>query len=271
MTRRQLLRTAPALLLTGLDMRAADFWEKTPEYADWSVENVQHMLYKSPWVAQVPLTPPGAGAGGAGGFGGGGRRPGGGGGPGGGVGGFGGGMGGGRGGGGGRAGMGGGGFAQRPPLFVRWQSARPVKEAISRARMGPEAGRKLTPEQQQWLDSQGEHYVVAISGLPARMAMLADNAAGLAQDAFLERKGKEPIQAASAEGMAHERNVELYFLFPRTDPIVEADKQVEFVATLRGLGRGEGNTDLPLRRRGGLPLKAKFKLKDLIYKGELAL
>jgi hypothetical protein len=253
------MRAAPALLLAKLDLRAADFWEKTPDYRDWALRDVQDMLYKSPWVARVDLTPPGGGAGPGGGPGGG--R---------GGGGFGGGGGGGfgaGGGGGGRGGGMGGGMPQRPPLYVRWQSARPVKEAISRARMGSEGGGSLTAEQQQWLDNVGEHCVIAISGLPPRMGMLAENAAHLAETAFLERKGKEPIQASSAEGMANERNVELYFLFPRTDPIVEDDKQVEFTATLHGpAGDGEDR-----QRRRGLPVKARFKLKDLVYKGELAL
>ncbi|MBI1353042.1 MAG: hypothetical protein GC160_01765 [Acidobacteria bacterium] len=303
MTRREVLRAAPLALAASWDLRAADFWDKTPDFRDWSMENVQQMLFKSPWVSQVALSPPG-GSGGPGGGGGGGRGGGGFGGAGGGAGGggglgggggdtdggggFGGGGGGGGGfgggGGGGRMGGGGGGFAQRP-LYVRWQTARPVKEAILRSRMGAEGG-EITADQQKFLDAPGEHYIVAVSGFPARMSRLAENAGRLAPEAHLERKGKDPLAAVKAEGRANEQAVELYFFFPKTDPIVLDDKQVEFALTLRmggGPGAGQGRrqpegeagqeaeqSENP-RRGGGLPIKARFKLKDLVYKGELAL
>src|ERR1017187_4405173 len=146
LTRRGLLMlTAGAGVQSRLRLYAAssDFWNKK-EPAEWSSEEIDKLVTKSPWARQVnassaAMSRQSGGSGGGGGNGGGMGDPGigggGGGYPGGGGMGYpGGGMGGGRGGGGGgRRGNGGGPMPVSYTATVRWESAKPVQEALKTA------------------------------------------------------------------------------------------------------------------------------------------
>ncbi len=147
-TRRSALMLAAGACVTGwqrLDAFNADFWNKK-EPAEWSAQEIEQLTTKSPWSKEVSAhfardeseqSGPMGRSGGGGYPGGGGGYPGGGGGYPGGGGGMGGprigGMGGGRGGMGG-PGMGGGrrggGPSQAFQGTVRWESAKPVLEAL---------------------------------------------------------------------------------------------------------------------------------------------
>ena len=276
-----MLQTAAAAPFGAAALWGADFWEKS-EFTAWDEKEVQKMLFNSPWAQKALIArPPGAGGagggpGGGGGFGGGGGRGGAGGG-GGGFGGPGGGGGGRAGGGGGRGGGGfggpggGGGFAQMS-LYVRWHSARPVKEAIVASQTQAESA-TIDAEMKQFLEREETHYIVNVLGLPARMQRLAGDAERLKEAALLNIKGRDPILAESAQAQAGGQSLSLFFLFPRAgNEIAEADKEVEFVMKLGGRRRQpEGEQ----QRRGpggpGLEFKSKFKLKNMMYKGALAL
>jgi len=200
---------------------------------------VQQMLYRSPWVQQAYLEPLGLFGAGAG------------------VGEF----------------TGDGGFNSAPPIpsgatfshrsvHVRWHSARPVREAFTRALMGPDGDKELTAEQRAWLDARPDDYVISVSGLSDALVDIVEIVEGLAGQARLEIKGRHAIPAAEVERVPNGSSLDLYFLFPRTAPIQPTDKQVEFVADLAGARSRSG---------GAIPVHARFKVKDLFYKGELAL
>lgn len=59
----------------------------------------------------------------------------------------------------------------------------------------------------------------------------------------------------------------LIFEFPKTDPITLADKEVEFVSKLCGPSFGRGGAGQACQYN----VKKKFKLKDMVLKGDLAL
>ena len=75
----------------------------------------------------------------------------------------------------------------------------------------------------------------------------------------------------------------MLFSFAKTDAITLADKEVEFVTKLcsQGFGRGAPGAGAPGAGAPGgqaagasncqLNVKKKFKLKDMVVKGELAL
>ena len=72
----------------------------------------------------------------------------------------------------------------------------------------------------------------------------------------------------------------MLYMFPKTDAITIADKEVEFVTKLcsRGFGGGGGRGAAPGASPAAAPasncqynVKKKFKLKDMMYNGELAL
>ncbi len=232
------MRTAPAAWLLTSSLQAADFWEESPEFRNWTMAQVQQMLYRSPWVQQAYLEPivPAAPTTAGGGFN-------------------------------ANTAFGGAGAAaprglSHAPVHVRWHSARPVREAFTRALMGPEGDKELTAEQQQWLDKRSEHYILSVSGLSQSLTEIVEIVDGLAERAFLNPKGRAPIPAVEAERVRNRGELELYFLFPRTEPIQLSDKQVEFAADLAGSQAGRGRS---------IPVHAKFKVRDLVYKGELTL
>jgi hypothetical protein len=162
---------------------------------------------------------------------------------------FGGGGGGGRGGRGGGGEPGGGGPPATVPqlrVVVRWASALPVKQAQVRSRAASEA---LTPEQTAAaLSPTADYYVLAIEGLP--LSSVVDQSAA----AVLNRKDKWPINVERVTVGKAGENQTVMFWFPKKSAIALADKEVEFVG-----------------RIGRLEFKNTFKLKDMVYQGNLEL
>jgi hypothetical protein len=274
LTRRSALTLAAGAFVTGwrpLDAFSSDFWNKK-EPAEWSAQEIEQLTTKSPWSKEVsahfardegeqsgPMGgPPNSGGGypgggypgGGGGMGGpriggmGGPRIGGMGGPG---------MGGGGMGGGGR-GRRGGGPSQAFQGTVRWESARPILEAM----------KAPLP------DTFANHYVIGVSGFPMMSGRPRsqddDNQNGSAQATenqldhlkaltFLKPKDKEGLepglvlQQPSAGGGTY-----LFGFSKEMLALSAADKEVTFST-----------------RVGRLDVKAKFNLKEMMYRGDLAL
>ena len=119
-------------------------------------------------------------------------------------------------------------------------------------RFGPEA--ETAKEAQDILTRTESHYVVTVSGLPARMARMAENPERLQQSAFLIRKKKPDLGAEHVQINPSEEAIDLHVLFPRTEAITLEDQNVEFKLAL-----------------GQIEVKKKFKLKDMVFNGELSL
>jgi hypothetical protein len=139
------------------------------------------------------------------------------------------------------------------PLVIRWQSALPVKQALVRASATAEGGSDQT---KQFLDREETHYVIAVAGLPDVVVMsMGDDPNQLAKAARIDRgKNRSPLVPEKVEKQQQDRQVTLYFFFPRGEPITLEDKSVEFVLTLREFDA-----------------KRQFKLQDMVYRGELAI
>jgi hypothetical protein len=202
---------------------ASNFWDAKP-YAEWSPKELETMLTDSPWVRKLsvvvqsaPRATEDAGGGGRGGGGGG--------------------------------DTGGRGFPVPAPqlkLTLTWRSALPVRQALARSGNVP-----ATPGAPALLDPP-QHYLLTLSGVPARFQRLVPSAV---KTSFLKRGSKAPI-ALLQGGIQQDDGglLTLIFAFPRTDPIVLDDKEVEFVTAI-----------------GTLEVKHKFKLKDLIFNSQLDL
>jgi hypothetical protein len=259
------------------------------DYKQWTSSEVHQVLSDSPWARQVqisfrgmdarqrtnfpsdsggPMGENGPGAIGGGGIGGGGMA-------GGGMGGMGrGGMGGGM----GRQGTGQGRSREsEPPVYltVRWASGLPVREALLRSGAGNEATATSDALQQPEKD-----YVLTIAGLFSMNQFAGQRQPGiggapqtddgngsqvwnmaeqmrrqLMSSARLIRKRKDPITASDVKqinGPSGEQEFEVFF--PKSDPIALKDKDVEFQAQVRTS-----------------PIQKKFRLKDMVYKGNLEL
>ncbi|MCX7604178.1 MAG: hypothetical protein N2036_08890 [Bryobacteraceae bacterium] len=285
--RRTLLASLAAAL--PLPLRAADPWTKPP--GEWTEKDIQRILTDSPWAKQVSITlssgmPMGGGGGRRGGRGGapmgggmadasvgGGSDPG-------------------MGGMGGRPGMGegmGGTMAPSITFQIRWQSAKPIKLATVRARMGAEAD--SSPQAREFVEREEPDYVIAVIGPPMGPPEGEMRPGGMGGPApggepkpepgkggpaggGRERRGGDPEQwmAALKENtwLAWKEHEKLHpssvtlppggprgvliFRFPKDHPIELEDREVEFCM-----------------RRGPMEVKKKFRLKDMVYEGKLSL
>jgi len=253
------------MLTAAVVALAAEFWDKKP-FGEWTDKEVERILTDSPWAKNVPAkiqTPagmggpdmrgPGMGGSGTGGPGMGGPGMGG---PGGGGPGMGGPGGGGPGmGGPGGPGMGGPSGMPQMTAMVRWQSALAVRRALARAKYGAEAS--AAEEAKKFLAETPSHYVLALENLPPMPPQVdaARMQEGLKTQSSLSRKGKEPLlpEEVRAE-QTGSQSLRVLLLFPRTDPIVIEDKEVEFST-----------------RVGPFELRRKFKLKEMTADGKLEL
>jgi hypothetical protein len=262
LTRRDVLRFAAGLpvLCAALPAASKDFWEAKPA-SDWTADEIDRMLTKSPWAkdASVMSNGPGFGNGGSGRSRGGGIGFPGGGGvgfPGGGVG-F---PGGGRHGGGYPGGGHDGGGRERLAVAVRWESALPIQEAL---RIG--AG-----DEKPNADFE-KYYVLALIGDLAASSgrrRSSDNSDDdddsrtrsdwrideLKESARLERKdGPIRLEKVEEGSRVGSRGPGVYFYFARKDDVSMGDKFVNFSTKL-----------------GRMEIKAKFIMKEMVYHGKLA-
>jgi hypothetical protein len=155
-------------------------------------------------------------------------------------------------GGGGRGGGGAEGFGpgpQRVRLTISWRSALPLKQAVARQQIGKSG--TITAEEQAALDHDDGLYVVGIQGLPPQYTRAGPNNV---IEAFLRRDGKPAIGATRGNSQMTRGGAVLLVGFPKTDPITLNDGDVEF--------------DIKM---GEFGFKKKFKLKEMLYKGQLTL
>jgi hypothetical protein len=228
-TRRGILVLAAGTGTSRLFAFSSDFWNKK-EPADWTHEEISQLTSKSPWAKEVGASS--GSQGGMGGMGGGGM----------------GGM-------GRRGGMGRnpGGMGQSFKGTVRWESARPVLDAL----------RNPIPKE------FGDRYVISVSGIPVnagrrRQYQTQDDEGSqqstqdmldrLKQVTFLEPKGRRDAQPGIVQQPVSGTYGSVWFGFDRDFLSLKAeDKEATFTTQF-----------------GQLTVKAKFNLKDMMYKGELA-
>ncbi|MGC4050401.1 MAG: hypothetical protein QM757_13570 [Paludibaculum sp.] len=255
-----------ALYLLGSAALPLPVWAEEPwvakKPAEWSAKELQHILSDSPWAKPVSVTVgssmPNNGGGGGRGRGG-------------------------RGGGGGGvtmpsadgggassmesgAGGGGRGVTNDGPVAapsviytVRWMSAMPMKLAFVYTRMGAEAS--TSPQAKAFLDKEDQFYVINVSGPPRKGEAPAERPrqltpkveAEIKEATTLSWKAHDKVQPLVVQ-VSQTNSFAFSFSFPRTHLIELEDKEVEFATKL-----------------GELSIKRKFKLKDMMYEGKLAL
>jgi hypothetical protein len=147
------------------------------------------------------------------------------------------------------------------PVTVRWDSALPIREALTRSQQNA-ADAILT--------RSGKDYVITVIGLAAGTVHPAggqgDGTRGVEREpqdpAQIERgfivnsellpRGKAAITPEDAKFDSATGAVHLFF--PRREPIAAGDKEVTFST-----------------RFGSVTVRKKFRLKEMAYKGQLEL
>jgi hypothetical protein len=232
----------------------ADFWQSKP-FTDWSDKDVQKMIESSPWAKSIsiPIGSEGPRPGGA-------RRgsmgesdsparsssmgedP----------------MGNAGGGRGGRNRDGDSGVGEPVAttlVVVRWQTALPVKQALVKMKYGAEVSTSEEAKKILAADASTA-YVIAITGIGS--SMVRGDAEAIKKDLIehtsLAVKGKDEIKPADIQLGRAPKGIEVYFVFPKKVEFSLDDKDVEFATKL-----------------GPATIKQKFRLKDMVYNGKLAL
>jgi hypothetical protein len=137
------------------------------------------------------------------------------------------------------------------PITVRWDSALPVRDALSRSQRG--AGSAVD-------ERTAKDYVISVLGLvPANTTASPEHPANdpaqiqaFIGNSRLVPRGEPEIVPESAEIDAATGAVHLFF--PRAHAITPADKEVTLFT-----------------RFGSVRVQKRFRLKDLMYKGRLEL
>ena len=143
---------------------------------------------------------------------------------------------------------------RRATVTVSWIRALPVKQALVRSRIGINAA--IPPEGQELLWKTEPYYVVSVSELPRLFGALSQDIPAVLAETELKRRNKEPISPDSVRFFQNDpdRSIQVMYWFSKIDPITLDDKDVEFVTKL-----------------GGIDIKKKFKLKDMVFGDQLEL
>jgi hypothetical protein len=257
------MKTAALVFAIPVLLLAGDFWkEKKP--ADWSEKEAKKMTERSPWAHETTPKMEGGMATGMPSGGGGGRSKGGGA-PGGDMGG--GGVRGGAGGVWGGAGM----TPSIPAVHVRWESALPVREAFGRLDV-------QNPFPKELAEKAANYYVVTVEGLRVPMGRPRGDAKGggqrgqqaeqeqltpeamkqmqsrMAQATTIVRTDKEPMKPEAVRILQGAKGPTFQFFFKKSDPITVEEKEVKLVVKM-----------------GPMTVETRFKPKDMVFEGALAL
>ena len=138
-------------------------------------------------------------------------------------------------------------------LTIRWQSALPVKQALARRKYGSEAA--TSPEAKKFLE-ENPGYLISLSGLPATTAAanVPQAKAAIKEQTTLSVKGKGAVQPTEIVVGPPGKQMDVFFVFPKTTAFTLDDKEVEFATQL-----------------GPMKVKYKFHLKDMVLNGNLEL
>ncbi len=223
---------------------AAEVWDTKP-FLEWSDKDVEKVLTDSPWAGKAALTHARQGAN----------------------------L----------------GTVPEWKLVVALRSALPVRQALVRGDVG--AGGALQPQHEQLLASAEGFYVIALSGIPRSLAPQLQT---VADAAVLRRRGKDPIAATQGSAVMVDKDgrpaafhdprtapglqivpvlqrgggrggaggaadtsgitATLVLGFPTADPITAADQEFDFTTQI-----------------GAYNVKKTFKLRDMLFRGALAL
>ncbi len=252
---RNLMKSMAIAGAMAVALYAAPFWTSKP-YTQWTQKEVEKVLGDSPWMrnAEVSFDPSAMqGRGGMGGPGGGMGGPGGGmGGPGGGMGGPGGGM-------------------SRPEIYVMWQSATPVRQAMARAAALKDSPSAADMEKQ--ISAPSEHHVLAVMGMPGgpggmrmgrgpggqgggerrepspaqQQEMRERMQAQMLESTVLDVDGTK-IKPEKLETVVSGAERVLLFYFPKTAALTSKTKSVKFETGM-----------------GPMKLSTTFKPKDMLF------
>ena len=147
-------------------------------------------------------------------------------------------------------------MAKAMQVVVWWPSALPVKQAVIRRALsedGVGGDARIPKEQQDFLDQNEGHYIVSMTGFPPQYSRMIKSRP-LMQGTSLNFNKRRPIYPDNIEVYLVDGTVTVLSYFPKDDPITLRDKELEFISQV---------LDVQVKR--------KFRLRDMVYAGQLML
>lgn len=134
--------------------------------------------------------------------------------------------------------------AKVPTLTVRWESARPVREAELK---NHETGAPAV---------DADHYAVAIYGIPRSLIAndLTTQAEELKKHARLKRYAKKDLKPSSVHILLREDGPVILYLFPKSDEITWRDQSIQFDAEVAHLKCSQSFDTSDMRFHGNVEL-----------------
>lgn len=182
----------------------------------------------------------------------------------------------------------------RQLALVSCSSALPLRHAEERGKLG--SGTAVSREMEARLAATSDSYVITVTIRGTlRPSDTLSQSERIRSATTLRRTGKPPLSPSTIEERAFDRNGKpiealtpdgprraamFLFMFPKTDRLTFADREVEFRTTLCGATAPKPDWETvswaafgggPLGPQCNLNVKKKFKLRDMVYNGELAL
>jgi hypothetical protein len=139
------------------------------------------------------------------------------------------------------------------PLIIRWDSALPLRLARLREKYGDEV--LTSPAAARAMQREPTEYSVFVLGFPPlnERHILGGLDRALLEGTTLRTKGRV-VTPLDVDIAPHGRLLDLTLTFPKTMPFTIQDQEVEFSMSA-----------------GSLHVKHKFRLKDMVFQGSLAL
>ncbi len=134
--------------------------------------------------------------------------------------------------------------AKLPALTLRWESARPVREAEIKDH---ETGAPTV---------DANHYAVAIYGIPRSMieSDLTSQTEELKKHATLKRYAKKDLKPSSVDILLREDGPVILYLFPKSDEITWRDQSIQFDAQVANLKCSQSFDTSDMRFHGNVEL-----------------
>lgn len=131
-----------------------------------------------------------------------------------------------------------------PNLIVRWESARPIQEALLKSK---DTAAPAIDE---------NHYAIVVTGVPDRMFRGDPRAFEdrLKKEAELKHDGKKLMKPSDVKVLSREQGSIIVYLFPKNKEITNKDKELELDAQI-----------------GPFELKPVFEVAEMQYQGKLEL
>jgi len=139
-------------------------------------------------------------------------------------------------------------------VVVSWPTARPLKQANVKVKYGKEV--ETSAEAKAFLEREEPNYIIEVNPLQVKGRTGDDFRQALVKSAVLNIKGKDSIHATDAQVSIdpRRRTLDIFFMFPRQRALTLEDAEVEFNV-----------------KAGEVPIKQRFKLKDMVFNGKLEL